>query len=74
MGRILTPFLAEWTGPSNHLVAVDDWDGDLSKLSEQSARRLLAQIEEKIALEEAKEAAQFPAGQVIDGESERVSE
>jgi len=71
MGRILTPFLAEWTGPSNHLVAVDDWDGDLSKLSEQSARRLLAQIEEKIALEEA---AQFPAGQVIDGESERVSE
>ncbi len=26
---------------------LDDWDGDLSKLSEQSQRRLLAQIEER---------------------------
>ena len=54
---------------------LEDWDGDLSKLSEQSARRLLAQIEEKIAIEEAKEnALALPAGQVIDGESERVPE
>jgi len=53
---------------------LEDWDGDLSKLSEQSARRLLAQIEEKIAIEEAKEVAQLPAGQVIDGKSERVPE
>jgi len=42
-------------------------------LSDQSAKRLLAQIEAKIAIEEAKEnALALPAGQVIDGESERV--
>jgi len=52
---------------------LEDWDGDLSKLSDQSAKRLLAQIEAKIAIEEAKEnALALPAGQVIDGESERV--
>jgi hypothetical protein len=55
---------------------LEDWDGDLSKLSEQSARRLLQQIEEKIAAAEAKEnaLAQLPAGHVIDGESARVPE
>jgi len=28
---------------------LEDWDGDLRKLSEQSQRRLLAQIEARIA-------------------------
>ena len=52
---------------------LEDWDGDLSKLSERSERRLLAQLEEMIAVEEAKQKTlALPAGQVIDGKSERV--
>jgi len=42
---------------------IEDWDGDLSKLSEESARRLLAQIEARIAAEEAKLAALPAPGQ-----------
>ena len=54
---------------------LEDWDGDLSKLTDESAKRLLAQIEARLAVEEAKEnALALPAGQVIDGESERVPE
>jgi len=53
---------------------LEDWDGDLSKLTDESAKRLLAQIEARLAVEEAKEnALALPAGQVIDGKSERVS-
>ena len=33
---------------SRSRLMMDEWDGDLSKLSERSASRLLAQIEEKI--------------------------
>jgi len=47
----------------------------LPQLAAAPVKRLLAQIEEKIAAEEAKEnALALPAGQVIDGKSERVPE
>ena len=47
----------------------------LPQLAAAPVKRLLAQIEEKIAAEEAKENALAPpAGQVIDGKSERVPE
>jgi len=54
---------------------LEDWDGDVSKLSEESLRRLLAGLEARIAAEEGKQnAPALPAGQVIDGECERVPE
>ena len=54
---------------------LEDWDGDLTKLSVESQERLLAGLEARIALEEAKEnALALPAGQVIDGECERAPE
>ena len=53
---------------------LEDWDGDLTKLSVESMERLLAGLEARLAVEEAKEKAlALPAGQVIDGKSERVS-
>jgi len=49
-----------------------DWDGDLSKLSDESARRLLAQIEAMIAAEEAKSATlPAPGATVIDATLEQ---
>ena len=47
---------------------LEDWDGDVSKLSEQSLRRLLAGLEARIAVEEAKQnAIALPAAhQVVD--------
>ena len=54
---------------------LEDWDGDLSKLTDESVKRLLAGIEAKLAVEEAKEnALALPAGQVTNGKSERVPE
>jgi hypothetical protein len=53
---------------------LEDWDGNLDRLSDESLKALLTKLEEKLALEEAKEAAALPAGQVIDGECENVTE
>ena len=51
---------------------LEDWDGDLTKLSDESARRLLAQIEAMIAAEEAKSATlPAPGATVIDATLEQ---
>jgi hypothetical protein len=52
---------------------LEDWDGDLTKLSVESMERLLAGLEARIALEE-KNALALPSAQVIDGECEMVPE
>ena len=50
---------------------LEDWDGNIDRLSDESLRLLLAKLEEKLAIAEA---AALPPAQVIDGECERVSE
>ena len=50
---------------------LEDWDGNIDRLSDESLKALLTKLEEKLAIAEA---AALPPAQVIDGECERVSE